>query len=78
MPLYEYLCNDCDTRFDALVQSRDQANMLLCHNCSSGNTRRLVSTFARLGGGFDDHADLLSGNSNAGGCCGGSCGCSHA
>lgn len=75
MPLYEYVCNDCATRFDALV-TRDHADELLCRNCSGDNTRRLVSSFARLGDGFDDHADLLQG-SGGGGCCGGNCGCGH-
>ncbi len=75
MPLYEYVCNDCATRFDALV-SRERADELICHTCSGKNTRRLVSSFARLGGGFDDHAELLQ-PGTGGGCCGGNCGCGH-
>jgi putative FmdB family regulatory protein len=75
MPLYEYFCGDCETRFDTLVASREKADEVICRECNSGNVRRLVSSFATLGG-FDDQ--IVRGESfTGGGCCGGSCGCSH-
>lgn len=76
MPLYEYVCKDCDTRFDALVRS-SEAHSVSCESCSGRNVRRLISGFATVGG-FDDQfatADFKA--SSGGGCCGGSCGCGH-
>jgi putative FmdB family regulatory protein len=75
MPLYEYRCKDCNTTFDTLVSHRDKANTVTCRECSSGNVRRLISTFATPGG-FDDQL-VASDMRGGGGCCGGSCGCSH-
>lgn len=74
MPVYEYRCKDCDTQFDSFVRSFDAADSVTCRSCSSGNVRRLVSTFATFGG-FDDQ--VVQSQSSTGGCCGGSCGCRH-
>jgi len=76
MPLYEYVCKDCDTRFDALVRSTDTRSVQ-CDSCSGENVRRLVSSFATVGG-FDDQMTASDFKmSGGGGCCGGSCGCGH-
>lgn len=75
MPVYEYVCKDCNHKFDSLVRTRDAADEVECKTCSSGNVRRLVSSFATIGG-LDDPTvprQAMSG----GGCCGGSCGCGH-
>lgn len=78
MPIYEFHCKDCDTKFDALVRNLEAAGSVSCQSCSGQNVRRLVSSFATVGG-FDDQ--LTAGDfkvSSGGGCCGGSCGCGHA
>lgn len=74
MPLYEYICRDCETRFDRLVASHSRADEVTCRDCESGNVRRLISSFATVGG-FDDQ--MVKGESFSGGCCGGSCGCGN-
>jgi putative FmdB family regulatory protein len=76
MPVYEYVCEDCNTRFDSLVRHRDQADAISCGSCSSDNVRRLVSGFAMVGG-YDDEFVPRQTAGNGGGCCGGSCGCGH-
>lgn len=73
MPLYEYRCNECNQRFEALVRVQDEGTVA-CRSCSGTNVRRLISSFAMVGG-YDDQ--LVAGESAGGGCCGGSCGCSH-
>jgi len=79
MPVYEYVCKDCDTRFDSLVRHHDQADSVDCRACSSSNVRRLVSGFATPGGYDDEFVPRQSaGNGGGGGCCGGSCGCGRA
>lgn len=74
MPVYEYVCKECNTRFDTLVRS-SEAERASCTSCSSTNVRRLMSSFAMVGG-FDD-SYVASDAGNGGGCCGGSCGCGH-
>ncbi|HEX8918718.1 MAG TPA: zinc ribbon domain-containing protein [Chloroflexota bacterium] len=77
MPVYEYVCKDCDNRFDLLVQRLDRAESVHCGSCESENVRRLVSSFATLGGYDDEFVPRQSAGPSAGGCCGGSCGCGH-
>ncbi len=67
MPLYEYVCNDCETRFEALRPARrmdDQAD------CPRGHVsaHRVLSTFATMT--RDEYADP---EPSAGGGCGGGC-----
>lgn len=75
MPLYEYVCKDCDDHFDQLVRNRENADAVTCQSCDSGNVRRLISSFATVGGLDDPVTPLQTGR--GGGCCGGSCGCGH-
>jgi putative FmdB family regulatory protein len=76
MPLYEYQCNDCDSRFDALVLNWQAGDDVVCRGCSGPNVHRLVSSFAHVGG-LDDNVSVLRETKSSGGCCGGSCGCGH-
>lgn len=76
MPIYEYQCDDCNTRFDTLVRSLAVADEVSCASCSGEHVRRLVSTFATAGG-FDDEFTASDFKMSGGGCCGGSCGCGH-
>jgi putative FmdB family regulatory protein len=51
MPLYEYVCLDCKTRFDTLRSMKDADAPLQCANCSSDHTARLISLFNAQSGG---------------------------
>ncbi|HLJ67986.1 MAG TPA: zinc ribbon domain-containing protein [Chloroflexota bacterium] len=73
MPVYEYVCEDCNDRFDRLVRSFSVADEVECERCSSPHVRRLISSFAVSG--LDD--PITPRASTGGGCCGGSCGCGH-
>ncbi len=46
MPIYEYICLDCGTKFDALRSMRDADAPILCGNCESEHTSRTISLFA--------------------------------
>lgn len=76
MPIYEYQCKQCHTRFDAL-RSMSQADApIACQKCESMDTNRQISAaFAHSGG------RVVAGGSNSSGCgsCqGGSCStCGH-
>ena len=50
MPLYEYKCSDCETRFDALRGMADADAPIACPTCGSDNTCRLISLFSAIGG----------------------------
>ena len=51
MPLYEYKCFDCDTRFDALRAMSDADVPIICPKCGSANTNRMISLFSAVGSG---------------------------
>lgn len=74
MPVYEFICQDCDDHFDQLVRNLQASEEVTCEQCASPNVRRLVSSFATIGG-LDDPVTPLQ--SSGGGCCGGSCGCGN-
>ncbi len=75
MPLYEYYCSRCHTRFDALRPMSDADAPIACEHCQSQRTARVLSVaFASTRRAGDDGAAL-----GGGGCgCGGQCSCGHA
>lgn len=49
MPLYEYVCADCEERFEALRPMRDADAPIACPRCGSERTSRGISLFAAIG-----------------------------
>jgi putative FmdB family regulatory protein len=45
MPLYEYICLDCHTKFDALRSMNDADAQIACQDCQGENTSRVLSVF---------------------------------
>jgi putative FmdB family regulatory protein len=43
MPIYEYQCRSCGSRFEKIVYGNNQP---ACPSCSSADLERLLSTFA--------------------------------
>jgi putative FmdB family regulatory protein len=75
MPLYEYYCSDCKTKFELLV-SHKHADDIVCMKCHSEKVRRLLSVFALQYAGADEGAFDDAGTSMGGCACGnGGCGC---
>jgi putative FmdB family regulatory protein len=75
MPLYEYICQDCENRFDTLRSMKDADEPIECQVCHSQRTRRALSAFFAHSSGRG-----ISGNnsSGCGGCSGGGCStCNH-
>ena len=48
MPIYEYACMECESHFDELVRSSEQA--VTCPECGAANVLKQFSTFAVHGG----------------------------
>jgi putative FmdB family regulatory protein len=76
MPLYEYYCSDCKSKFELIV-SHKHADGIVCMKCQSEQVRRLLSVFSARRAGTDDGADYDTAPSMGGCACGGGgCGCS--
>jgi len=72
MPVYEYFCSDCRTKFDALRPMAEADKAIACEECGNAHTARVLSVFAVMG---SDGASLMA--SAGDGCgCGGACACS--
>ncbi len=46
MPIYEYKCEDCGSRFEKLVRRTSDAAELECPSCGQKHLRQELSTFA--------------------------------
>jgi putative FmdB family regulatory protein len=71
MPIYEYVCEQCNERFEKIVINKQQA--INCPKCGSQKAAIQLSVFATVGGVSSSPSGGSSGG--GGGCCGGSCGC---
>jgi len=45
MPIYEYKCHDCDERFELMRRMMEADSPIICQNCHSASTSRLLSLF---------------------------------
>lgn len=50
MPLYEYSCPDCGTRFEAMRRMSQRNEAPPCKECGSEKTKLALSSSAFLGG----------------------------
>jgi len=46
MPIYEYACKSCNTKFDQLAKSMSNETAIPCPKCGSRQTSRALSLFA--------------------------------
>ena len=69
VPIYEYVCMECESHFEELVRNGEEPD---CPDCSASNVRKQFSVFATHGTAAQP---TFGGPSSGGGCCGGSCGC---
>jgi putative FmdB family regulatory protein len=69
MPIYEYVCMECESHFEELVRGTEDVH---CPDCATTNVSKQFSSFAVHG-----TTKVTSGGGGGGGCCGGSCGCGH-
>jgi putative FmdB family regulatory protein len=77
MPLYEYYCSECKSKFELLV-SHKYADEVVCTKCHSEKVRRLLSIFAMAHGTgeySDSSYEEAASSMGSCGCGGGGCGC---
>jgi putative FmdB family regulatory protein len=65
MPIYEYQCEDCKTRFEKLVRRPEEADVA-CPSCGQTKVAQQYSTFSA-------HANGAPARSEAPACPGGMC-----
>jgi len=51
MPIYEYRCEDCGTKFEKLVRRTAEAPDVVCPSCGEKHLKQELSTFAAHAGG---------------------------
>jgi putative FmdB family regulatory protein len=72
VPIYEYVCMECESHFEELVRGGEA---VACPDCSATNVVKQFSSFAVHG--VTKPAASVRAGGGGGGCCGGSCGCGH-
>lgn len=81
MPVYEYLCQACGKRFEALRPMSQLDAPISCPRCAAPEARRTVSVFAAISRDSGGGSRMVAGSTSAGGCSGcsgGNCtGCGH-
>jgi len=58
MPIFEYLCDDCGTKFEKLVRRTNgaDADKVLCPQCGESHLTPQLSTFAAHANGGKESA----------------------
>ena len=75
MPIYEYRCVDCDSKFDKRMSMAASDSRVSCPECGA-EARRLLSVFAAFRKGESGQVAAIGGG--CAGCAGGSCAsCGH-
>lgn len=46
MPLFEFVCADCQAPFEELVRSASAVEDVICPTCGSSQVKKKISTFA--------------------------------
>jgi putative FmdB family regulatory protein len=68
MPIFEYLCDGCGTKFEKLVRRSDGAT--LCPSCGDSHLTTQYSTFAARANGVAKEPSCPSGMCQNPGMCG--------
>jgi putative FmdB family regulatory protein len=71
MPLFEYRCSDCDSKFEILHKSQNNDYKVECPECKSAEVKKLISSFS-TSGLQQNYNSSVSDDS----CDTGTCGCS--
>ncbi len=72
MPIYEYLCPSCHSRFELLLPMSQADAPAACPQCHNG-AKRVLSVFASFSKGADGATTALGGGSPCSGCSVSSC-----
>ena len=71
MPIYEFVCKDCEHEFETLLKSRDEVGEVRCPKCQSPRIERLMSVTGAIitnGGGGQAKPSLETHKCESGTC----------
>lgn len=51
MPIFEFVCSECQKAFEELVRSSSSVDSVTCPGCGSQHVKKKVSTFASKAAG---------------------------
>ncbi len=73
MPIYEFICEDCNNKFEELVFGNPDS--VKCPKCNGENTKKLMSVCRKKisGNGSSFEGQSSSSGGGCAGCSGGSC-----
>jgi len=78
MPIFEYACDECGTKFEKLVRRTEEADAVRCPSCGQDHLTTQYSTFAAHSGAAKASAEPAgmcgNGMCGSGYCGGGMCG----
>ena len=74
MPIYEYICKDCNHKFEEMRSFSQADAPIRCKNCGSEATHRTVSKCYSIGDGISVSTTVSGG---CAGCSGGNCAHCH-
>ena len=77
MPLFEYQCKSCNSKYEVLHKSTLKQAEVSCPSCSSKENKKLFSTFSANVSSESSGSSCASGNCDtpySGGCSSGMCG----
>jgi putative FmdB family regulatory protein len=57
MPIYEYKCEDCGTKFEKLVRRSSETSGIECPSCGRQHLKQELSVFAAHANGGAKRAD---------------------
>jgi putative FmdB family regulatory protein len=66
MPIFEYKCQDCNTKFEVLHKSSTHLSDVFCPNCKSANSKKL---FSKFNASMNESSDSSYNDSCASGSC---------
>lgn len=65
MPIFEYKCSECNTKFEVLHKSATREDEVSCPNCNSFKNKKLFSTFSSS---INSNANFSSESCSSGNC----------
>jgi len=68
MPLYEYVCKECNERFEVLQRVGEGAEAVICPECGGHEVARQLSTFAAAVSAGSSYAASAPAGCGGGGC----------
>ena len=68
MPIYEYVCQDCDEKYEKFVRSSTAKVELICPKCGGQHAEKAFSVFGAIGKSSKSSNSVSNFSSSAAAC----------